>query len=128
MSIDRYRQVVKGGYKFKEPKFKTSVPKPTESDYSAGFIYRYFAQKTNDIKSPIFEVDLKNFSKLNSNPYYIVTSIKWRISGNLEPIYDNFGNIKYKSVADSNRLSIMSVQNDIKNLKLYLQNLLQFHK
>jgi hypothetical protein len=128
MSINRYKQVVKGGYQFNAPKFKTTVPKPTEDDYSVGFIYRYFAQKTNDISSPIFEIDIKNFRKLNSNPYYVVTSIKWKISGNLQPIYDDMGNIKYKSVADSNRLSIRTVERDIKNLKLYLPNLLQFHK
>lgn len=128
MSVDRYKQIANGLYKFMEPKIKTSVPTPTEDDYKNGFIVRYFCQRTNDKNGPILEIDSSNYSKINSNKFYTVVSIRWRISGNIEPIYDSNGNIKYKSVQESNRLSIKLVEDSMPNLKLYLPNLLQFHK
>ena len=74
------------------------------------------------------EVDSKTFSRLVGNVFYSTTSIRWKISGVTETVYNSSGDIKYKSVSESNRLSVKFVEKDMPNLKLYLPNLLQFYK
>ena len=59
-----YNDVVKNieNFNFQIP--QTIVPKPTESDYSNGFIRRYFIQKTNDPNGHIFEVSAEIYDEL----------------------------------------------------------------
>lgn len=92
------------------------VPELNEDAYMSGYIFRYFAQKANDDNSTIFEIDAINKSELDSDGYYKTTSIKWRITGTPQEIID------------SNTASIKLVYSEMKNLKLYLSNLLQFAK
>ena len=126
--IQRYRKLNGGSTNTKPTKIKTVVPNPTEDDYSIGYILRFFIQKTNDNISPIYEVDNPTYNYLNSKPLYKGVLIKWRISGPNETKYDNNGNIVDKSVSESNRISIQLSSDKMPNLKLYLPNLLQFHK
>jgi len=128
MSLDRYKSLLKSSFKFNEPTISAHIPKPNDSDYERGFITRYFIQKINDKSSPIMEVDSKTFSRLVGNVFYSTTSIRWKISGVTETVYNSSGDIKYKSVSESNRLSVKFVEKDMPNLKLYLPNLLQFYK
>jgi hypothetical protein len=125
-NIDRYNQLNR------KPKTSTKiithVPKPTESDYQRGFIRRYFIQKLNDTLSPVYEVDYERFGNYKSDPYFSSVTLKWRISGPKETKYDNNGNVVDKAASESNRISIQISSDKIPNLKLYLPNLLQFHK
>lgn len=125
-NIDRYNQLNK------KPKIQkkiiTHVPNPNELDYQRGFIRRYFIQKLNDKISPIYEVDYNRFNNYKSDPYFNSVSLKWRITGPTETKYDNNGMVVDKSVSESNRISIQLISDKIPNLKLYLPNLLQFHK
>jgi len=125
-NIDRYNQLNKKSKNTR--KIVTHVPKPTELDYQRGYIRRYFIQKMNDSLSPIYELDYDRFGSYKSNPYFISTSIKWRISGPKETKYDNKGNVVDKSVSESNRITLKLASDKMPNLKLYLPNLLQFHK
>ena len=124
--LDRYKQLVKSP--IREEIIKTHIPTPTDSDYGRGFIKRYFIQKTNDKGSPIYEVSTNNIGKYKANPLYIAVELKWRIKGPKQTQYDDVGNITDKSVSESNRIAIKLVADKIPNLKLYLPNLLQFHK
>ena len=56
----------------------TSKP-PTEDDYRVGRMTRYFAKKTNDTSSPVFEVSEDDFE---SSPLYDFVSLLWYIRGN----------------------------------------------
>ena len=56
----------------------TSKP-PTEDEYRVGRMTRYFAKKTNDTKSPVFEVSENDFE---SSPLYDFVSLLWYIRGN----------------------------------------------
>ena len=125
-NIDRYNQLNKKPKT--ASKIITYVPKPTESDYQRGFIRRYFIQKLNDRLSPVYEVDYERFGNYKSDPYFSSVTLKWRISGSKESRYDNNGIVVDKSVSESNRIAIQLVSDKIPNLKLYLPNLLQFHK
>lgn len=107
---------------------KTIVPIPTESDYENGFITRYFAQRINDENGFVFELNLEEYSILLENPYWIVEKMIWRITGPIEIIYNNSGIIIDKGVTNSNKSSISIISSKIKNIGLYLPNLLQFYK
>ena len=104
------------------PKLVSYVPKPKDKDYEIGYIKRYFAQKANDEASPILEISPPSFKKISNSPYYNTTSIRWKISGLLE----SQGHIIGVKQANSN--SILRGCKDLKNLKNYLLNLLQFYK
>lgn len=116
MSIERYKTVATKILSAEKVEIKTTIPKPTDTDYTVGYIKRYFIQRVNDKSSPIFEVSSKQFSLFSTNPLYKGTSIKWRLVGLKE------------EVMFSNKKSIDIGSKKISNLKLYLPNLLQFHK
>ena len=61
-----------------------------------------------------------------ATPLYSVAIVKWRISGPNESFLKE--GIMYKSVKESNRISIKLHLDKIPNLELYLPNLLQFYK
>jgi hypothetical protein len=107
---------------------KTIVPSPTDNDYSNGMFDRYFAQRANDSNGFVYEIDLNTFNELKLNPYWLVEVVKWRLSGPLDIVYDENGKVTDKGVINSNNASISFGQRNIKNLNLYLINILQFYK
>ena len=107
---------------------KTIVPTPSDTDYENGFIERYFTQKVNDKNSYVFEIDKEEYSNLFENPYWISEIMKWRITGPITPVYNIDGILTDKGVIESNNASISIISEKVKNVKLYLPNILQFHK
>jgi hypothetical protein len=127
MDIQRYKDISK------KPKIvrydvATHIPNLTDVDYSRGYINRYFVQQLNDKGSPIYEVTNKFYTYYRSVPQFTAVSLRWRVTGPNEQEYDKTGTIIDKSVSESNRIAIKLVAFEIPNLKLYLPNLLQFHK
>ena len=117
-----YNDVVKNieNFNFQIP--QTIVPKPTESDYNNGFIRRYFIQKTNDPNGHIFEVSDEVYNELKSVTFWKAIDLKWRLTGPLEYSIDDMG------VRASNNAAINLASSTLKNIGLYLPNLLQFYK
>jgi hypothetical protein len=115
-SIIRYKKIATNLVETNSVKVKASIPSPTDKDYNRGYIIRYFVRKVNDNNSVIYEVSQTEFSSIISNSFYIGSKIKWRISGSIE------------EVRNSNNISVKLGSEKISNLKLYLPNLLQFHK
>jgi hypothetical protein len=107
---------------------KTIVPSPIDIDYENGFINRYFTQRVNDSNSFVFEVNLEEYGLLLENPYWTLGEIRWRITGPTLPVYSSNGTMTDIGVVASNAASISIVSTKIKNIGLYLPNLLQFHK
>ncbi len=107
---------------------QTIVPSPTETDYAKGFVERFFTQKANDINGFVYEIDEKTYVQLLKNPYWLSESIYWRITGPLDMIYNENGMVVDKGVFNANRASIRLGAETIKNLGLYLPNILQFYK
>lgn len=116
MDIDRYKDIVNLQSEFNQINITAFIPSPIDEDYKRGYITRYFIQKANDKNAVIYEIRKKTISKFSSNPFYIVTSLDWRIKG--EPI----------DVKKSNSESIRIASQTIPKIQLYLPNLLQFHK
>lgn len=107
---------------------QTLVPRPTDNDYEKEFIQRFFVQKSNDLNGFVYEVNSETFDVLKSNPFWLTATIRWRISGPLDNVYDSNGLITDKGVINSNKVSIGIGAETIKNIGLYLPNVLQFYK
>lgn len=107
---------------------QTIVPTPSDEDYDSGVITRYFIQKANDPNGFVFEVDFNVFKNLQYNPYWITDDMPWRITGPKEKIYNGIGELLDSGVMESNKSSISMTSFKIKNIGLYLPNLLQFYK
>ena len=107
---------------------ETIIPTPTESDYAIGFIRRYFLKKATDDNGHIFEVKDSIYTEYIKNPFWIGGTIKWRIAGPVDEIYDLNGNLKDKGVPASNKGGIVLASQNLKNIGLYLPNLLQFYR
>lgn len=123
-----YSKIATNLNQFKLVNPKTIVPSPDESDYQIGFIRRYFCQKANDSHSYIFEIDEQEHRKLEQSPLWKVVDIKWRINGPLDKMYDDVGNISDIGIRESNKAAINLAVLKIKNISLYLPNILQFYK
>jgi hypothetical protein len=123
-----YKDVAKNIEIFKIKYPKTIVPSPSDTDYSSGFIRRYFVRKSNDMNGHIFEIDKDTYSEYLNNPFWIVGDLKWRIRGPIQETYKDNGEIDDIGVRNSNKASINIIASTLKNVGLYLPNLLQFHK
>ncbi|MEY4332486.1 MAG: hypothetical protein RLZZ196_1224 [Bacteroidota bacterium] len=123
-----YTDIVKNIDTFKVVYPNTIVPVPSEDDYANGYIRRYFVKKANDTNGHIFEISKETYLEYLQHPLWIVDNIKWRISGPIEPVYNSNGEMDDRGVRNSNKAAIQLSINKIKNLQLYLPNLLQFHK
>ncbi len=123
-----YTDIVKNIDSFKVVYPNTIVPVPSEDDYANGYIRRYFVKKANDTNGHIFEISNETYLEYLQHPLWIVDNIKWRISGPIEPVYNSNGEMDDRGVRNSNKAAIQLSINKIKNLQLYLPNLLQFHK
>lgn len=123
-----YKDLIKGRELYSLDFPKTIVPSPNDIDYENGFINRYFTQRVNDSNSFVFEIDLEEYNSLLENPYWTSGQMIWRITGPISSVYSNNGSITDIGVISSNTASISIVSSKIKNIGLYLPNLLQFHK
>jgi hypothetical protein len=122
-----YKNVAKNIEKFTLQVPNTVVPTPTNEDYELGFIYRYFIQKANDEDSFIYEINLNEYNLYNLNPFWKKLRLKWRITGPINPTYNN-GTVSDRGVIQSNKSSLNIASSQFKNISLYLPNLLQFYK
>jgi hypothetical protein len=105
---------------------RAHLPSPTQDDYDNGYVDRYFIQKTNDKESPIYEVNNKTFLSFTPKPGWIGVSVRWRLTGPSETIYNDNGEIEDISISESNRRVIELRKQKMPSLKKYLGNLTQF--
>jgi len=126
-NIKRYKQI-STNFDRVTTRVEAHIPNPKDSDYKRGYITRYFVQASNDATSPIYEVSSQKYVSYTRSSNFRGVIIRWRISGPIEPIYNDSGNVADKGVNQSNSIAISLVYDKIPNLKLYLPNLLQFYK
>lgn len=86
-TIKKFNILNKNKYN-KLKKYKSIIPsksRPTESDYEKGYMYRYFAQRTNDEKQ-IFEISKKSYDDFPKNhdpALYFRGYLIWTLEGNV---------------------------------------------
>ena len=107
---------------------KTIVPVPKDADYKYGFIERYFIKKANDENGFIYEVNFDSYEKYLENPYWVCDVIRWRITGPLNPIYKDNGELDDRGVIYSNKTALGIASKKLNNISLYLPNIIQFYK
>jgi hypothetical protein len=107
---------------------QTVIPSPTSNDYEIGFIRRYFCQKANDVNGFVFEISIDEYNRLESNVFWKIADLKWRIIGPINTVYKDNGEIEDVGVIKSNKYSIQTTSSIVKNIGLYLPNILQFYK
>jgi len=107
---------------------KTIVPIPSNDEYAAAYIVRYFIQRANDDSGFVYEISEPEYENYFENPYWITATMRWRISGPLDVVYDMNGKLIDKGVIASNKASLSIISLKIKNISLYLPNIKQFYK
>lgn len=107
---------------------QTIVPIPSNNDYAEDYIVRYFIQRANDDSGFVYEIPATEYEKFLPNPYWISVTMRWRISGPLDAVYDINGKLLDKGVVASNKASLSRISLKIKNISLYLPNIKQFYK
>lgn len=90
---------------------------PTENDYMAGYIFRYFIRKRNDENGIITELSKQTYDNFLNNSMYITLRMRWKISGGNE--YE---------IAQLNQNSINYSQQTISNIDTYVKNLTKFYR
>ena len=92
-----------------------SPPKPTERDYKAGKLDRYFIQNTST--NTITEISKQLFdSKSKNRPLYEkVAKLEWKLEGPVNDITVN-GNI-FKGASSVNREAVMELNKTIKGIQ-----------
>lgn len=123
-----YKDLVSSKETFSLKSPNTIVPTPTGNDYVDAYILRYFIQRVSDVNGFVYEVSQTEYADYLENPYWIAVSMRWRISGPLDMVYDSNGNLIDKGVIESNKSSLSIISLKIKNISLYLPNLKQFYK
>jgi hypothetical protein len=107
---------------------QTVTPLPTQNDYEIGFIRRYFCQKANDVNGFVFEISIDEYNRLELNVFWKVADLKWRIIGPTDTVYKDNGEIEDVGVIKSNKYALQTAASTVKNIGLYLPNILQFYK
>jgi hypothetical protein len=107
---------------------ETFLPQPSEQDYIDTKIKRYFIQKANDKISPVFEISSGTFKELLQNGYWSKVELEWKIKGDLEPVFNEKGNLIDMGVRNFNLNQIAKFQKTIPPLRSYLINPTQFYK
>jgi hypothetical protein len=109
------------------------TPRPTEADYRAGKITRYFARQRNGTTFRLMEIDQTTYNAFtngvgNANTaLWKIVSIFWQISG---PLYnEKINNITTRAgIIDTNKRILDKTEPNFMGLKQYLTDLKQFSK
>lgn len=118
------------GYIIEEKDVPTTqhfIPKPTDQDYTRGFITRYFVKRVNGDESTIKELDENSYSELEDNPLYILEEGTWYITGVVDDITLP-GGLVIPGVSTNNRATISRINKAIPGVDRYLADPLQFFK
>jgi hypothetical protein len=80
-------------------------PSPSDQDYKAGYINRYFAKKVNENR--IIEVDYNSTTTINTALYKVV-KVAWKITGPRTNVMKN-GTMDKAGVVDQNKFEIEKI-------------------
>jgi hypothetical protein len=109
------------------------TPRPTEVDYRAGKITRYFARQRNGTTFRLMEINKATYNAFTSGvgdantSLWKVVSIFWQISG---PLYnEKVNNITTRAgIIDTNQRILDKTEPNFIGIKQYLTDLKQFSK
>lgn len=111
-NLEKYTNLVKNPTPTEFP--KSYFFNPSGDDFTAPFVRRYFVKKING--RDITEVDGDNFKTISS-VIYLLTSIKWKLSGSPESVYQN-NVLKTEGYVDFNKRQIKEAEKTIPGISL----------
>lgn len=102
MSIQQYLEARNERPNLPNEKFPSgkAAPGPTEKDYERGFYERYFVRKIGTAQ--ITEVSQVEYQKFTGSKYFVRFSLKWKISGPRQDVYNDAGYPLETGVEDTN--------------------------
>ena len=99
-------------------------PKPTERDYKAGKLDRYFLQNTSTGTITEISKELFDFKSKNRPLYEKVAKLEWKLEGPVSDIVVN-GNV-FKGASSVNEEAVMELNKTIKGIKDIVTNYSEF--
>lgn len=117
-------------------KIQQHNPEITDRDRRRGYTNRYFAAKANQIKDRAYEISLREFKRLKSDPYVVTAKTTWVISG---PLEDHERDVTFQGpssnkepviipgVLTQNKSSIIFVSKKIPAIKKILKDPQEFY-
>ena len=108
--------------------------KPTNDDYTEGFVVRHFAYKRNERNQFFVEVDKKQtidyyVDRMGMNRYlYGLFDLTWKLTGPEFDIKNSEGNIIEFGVVDTNKRTVARLSREFPILAVTLNNPKQFSK
>jgi hypothetical protein len=125
--IDVYKVLSQQNTSFYSELPKAYFPSPDASEYSAGYIRRFFSRKANDKNAPIIEISEHTASLFVNNPFHTIVSVAWKISGQLNTI--TRAGVEYEEGVSEHNYRTSAVANGkMPGLLGKLSNTFQFYK
>ena len=125
--IDVYKVLARQNTSFYSDRPKTFYPSPETTDYSIGYITRCFSRKTNDKNASITEISEHTASLFKENPFYLIVSVKWKITGSLNTINKN--GIEYEEgVSEHNFRTTSLAEEKMMGISQKLSDPFKFYK
>jgi len=99
----------------------------TPTEYGVGQFNRYFVRSANDKNANIIEIDEAEYRSFQKNPFYIKTSISWKIKGPIEDIIKD-GILLESGVSKHNFEQLTLAESNFPGLIEKLTDLFEFYK
>ena len=103
-----------------------TLPKPTEKDYKAGVLNRYFLQNTSTGKILEISKELYDIKFKNKPLYEKVAKLEWKLEGPVNDIVVG-GNV-FRGASNVNRDSVKELSKTIKGIENLVTDYSQFIK
>jgi len=128
--INKYESVSSNFSSFEPIEIVDYTPIISKNDRLFGEIQRFFVKfKTHNSPSDIIEVDENNFNKIKDNNFYQTTSIRWKISGNLDDLPNEKLPVKFMpGIITANKKSVELGNEELPGLKEYITDYKRFWK
>lgn len=100
----------------------TYLPRPTQADYSYGFITRYFVGKRN--QKTIIETNARDYGMTDAT-MFILAKCDWQITGPRNNVYGDTM-LQISGVEEYNRIQVNKLKKTLPGIENILTNYLQF--
>ena len=125
MTIDSYLSSSDERYTADVEEFpEEQTPEPTESDYERGWFERFFVRRRRT--QNIIEVSEGTHGRFNTSKLFIRFSLKWRISGPRNDVFNDAGFQIRSGVEDTNLRTLDRVSKEHRGIKNKLSDPLEF--
>jgi len=125
MTIDSYLDSSNERYTNTTEEFPEEItPQPTEADYERTWFERFFVRRRGTRK--IVEVGEGSYGRFNTSRFFIRFSLKWRISGPRNDVFNDAGFQIRSGVEDTNLRTLDRISKENQGIKEKLSDPLQF--